>query len=203
MLFGYLDTWISFLATTTLLLYTAHTTSILCIPSFDQLRPYSSWAIHPSSFFLPMTPCATETGMSFFSLKARRFLSKSSRHNALWPRIKTRPIYTMQSSLAIIHTIPSKAFLTSCQFSQHSFRVCPKTVRFRSQFIVGRGHIPVSRSSPTWNQRMFYSLRFGSLLMGFLLREYFTVYALWWSDWADFFQGQYLWTENYLATDYG
>lgn len=138
--------------------------------SFDMSPPFIN--------FLPsMTPCATETGMSFFSLRARRFLSKNSRHNALWPRIKTRPIYTVQSFLAIMHTIPRKAFLTSSQSSQHSSPVCPKTVRSRSQFIVGRSHVPVSRSSPTWNQRTFYSSRFGSSLMGFLLREYFTVYA--------------------------
>lgn len=165
--------------------------------SFDMSNP-SRILVFPS-----MTPCATEIGMSFFSLKARRFLSKSSRHNALWPRIKTRPIYIVQSSLAIMHTIPGKALLTSYQFSQHSFRVCPKTVRSRSQFIVGRNHVPVSRSSPTWNQRTFYSSRFGFSLMECLLREYFTVYALWWWDWADSFQGQYLWTENYLAADYG
>lgn len=154
--------------------------------------------------FLPsMTPCGTETGMSFFSLKARRFLSKSSRPNALWPRIKTRPIYPVQSSLVIMHTIPSKAFLTSCQFSQHSFRVCPKTVRSRSQFIVGRSHVPVSRSSPTWNQKTFYSSRFGSSLMVFLLREYFNGLMKGLSWFLPSFQGQYLWTENYLATDYG
>lgn len=154
--------------TTVLIVYRLARLPIICIH-----HPSNFEMISPSILFLPLSTasCATETGMSFFSLGLRRPPSKSSRHNVLWPRTKTRPIYRMLSSLALMHTIPSQVFLTSCQSSQHSSQVYPKTVRSKSQFTVGRSHVPVSRLSPIWNQRTFCCSRHGSSLMGSLLRE--------------------------------